>query len=85
MENINYILFRKEKLFNKIILILFILTLFSDFFIKINSYNDFLPNFRYSGIAKLLFEAFLIFIVLLKDVQKKLLMLEKKFLKLKKV
>lgn len=71
MENVNYILFRKEKLFNKIILILFILTLFSDFFIKINSYNDFLPNFRYSGMAKLLFEAFLIFIVLLKGLKKK--------------
>ena len=71
MENININFFRKENYFNKAILILFLLTLFSDFFMKINNYIGIILYFRYSGLVKFFFEAFLVIIALKKGLDKK--------------
>ncbi len=54
----------------KVFTFLFILMLFSDFFMKLNNINGFVPPYRYSGVLKILFEVYLFLYIIQKKVNK---------------
>ena len=59
-----------DKRTEKIIILFFILALLSDFLMKLITYGGFDFYFRFSGIIKLLFEIFLILVLIKKGLNK---------------
>lgn len=59
-----------EKNNIKVFSFLFILMLFSDFFMKLNNVNDLVYPFRYSAIIKIIFEIYILFNILQQGISK---------------